>query len=90
MLSDGRDPDAIWPLLRDESHDSDEARWRSLYFAVQALPDDQRQVINLAYYQGMSQSEMAEELGWPIGTVKTRMRAALQALRRDWSKDDPD
>ena len=90
MLSDGRDPETVWPVLHDENNDSEEARWRSLYFAVQALPDDQRQVINLAYYQGMSQSEMAEELGWPIGTVKTRMRAALQALRRDWSREDQD
>ena len=90
QLSNGRDPDTVWPLLRDDSRDPDEARWRSLYFAVQALPEEQRQVVNLAYYQGMSQSEMADELGWPLGTVKTRMRAALEALRRDWSKADPD
>ncbi len=88
LLSDGRDPDTVWPILPDESHDPDEARWRSLYFAVQALPDDQRQVINLAYYQGMSQSEMAAELGWPLGTVKTRMRAAMEALRHDWARDE--
>jgi RNA polymerase sigma-70 factor (ECF subfamily) len=90
QLSNGRDPETVWPLLRDNSRDPDEARWRSLYFAVQALPAEQRQVVNLAYYQGMSQSEMADELGWPLGTVKTRMRAALEALRRDWSKSDPD
>ena len=90
QLSNGRDPDTVWPLLRDDSRDPDEARWRSLYFAVQALPEEQRQVVDLAYYQGMSQSEMADELGWPLGTVKTRMRAALEALRRDWSKADPD
>ena len=90
ILSDRRDPETVWPLLQDKSHDPDEARWRSLYFAVQSLPEDQRQVINLAYYQGMSQSEMAAELGWPLGTVKTRMRAALEALRHDWSKGEPD
>ena len=88
LLSDARDPDAIWPSLKDESQDSDEARWKSLYFAVQTLPNDQQQVIELAYYQGLSQSEIAAELGWPLGTVKTRMRAAMQALRQEWSRGE--
>ena len=83
-LSGVHDPEALWPLIPDDTQNPDEARWRSLYFAVQALPIEQRQVINLAYYQGMSQSEIAEELGWPLGTVKTRVRAALEALRRQW------
>jgi RNA polymerase sigma-70 factor, ECF subfamily len=90
QLSDARDPETVWPLLHDNSHDPDEARWKSLYFAVRSLPEDQRQVIDLAYYQGMSQSEIAAELGWPLGTVKTRMRAAMQALRNEWAKGDAD
>jgi RNA polymerase sigma-70 factor, ECF subfamily len=90
MLSDSRDPDTVWPLLPDNSHDPDEARWRSLYFAVSSLPVEQRQVIDLAYYQGMSQSEIAAELGWPLGTVKTRMRAAMEALRHEWARGDSD
>ena len=64
---------------------SEESRWRSLYFAVQALHPDQRKVINLAYYQGLSQSEIAEVLGWPLGTVKTRLRTAMEKLREDWN-----
>jgi RNA polymerase sigma-70 factor (ECF subfamily) len=88
MLSDARDPDTVWPTLKDESQDADEARWKSLYFAVQTLPDEQQQVIKLAYYQGLSQSEIAAELGWPLGTVKTRMRAAMQALRQEWSRGE--
>ena len=77
-------PGEQWALIPDENTLSSEARWRSLYFAVQALPMEQRQVIDLAYYKGLSQSEIAEVLGWPLGTVKTRLRAAIHALRQQW------
>src|SRR5512143_548948 len=85
LLSDSKDPEDIWPSLPDESQDADEARWRSIYFAVHSLPHNQQMVIELAYYQGLSQSEIAVELGWPLGTVKTRLRAAMQALRQEWA-----
>jgi RNA polymerase sigma-70 factor, ECF subfamily len=49
--------------------------------ALDALPDDQRRTLELAYYGGFSQSEIAEMLGIPIGTVKGRMRLGLEKLR---------
>ena len=45
------------------------------------MPEDERTVIVLAYREELSQSEIAERLGWPLGTVKTRTRRALQRLR---------
>ena len=87
LLSDSNDPETFLQSLPDAGAFSEEQRWRVLYFAVQSLPPEQRQVIELAYYQGMSQSEIAAELNWPLGTVKTRMRAALEALRKEWNKN---
>lgn len=87
MLSDSNDPEEAWQLLPDSSTMPEEARWRSLYFAVQSLQPEHRQVIELAYYQGMSQSEIAEVLGWPLGTVKTRLRAAMEHLRAKWNAE---
>ena len=49
---------------------------------MQELPEDQRLVIDLAYFHGLSQSEIATQLGQPLGTVKTRTRLAMQKLRR--------
>ena len=49
--------------------------------ALSLLPADQRQVLFLAYFEGYTQSQIAETLRQPLGTVKTRMRLALQKLR---------
>lgn len=49
--------------------------------ALAELPKDQREVLELGYFGGLSQSEIAEKLGAPLGTVKTRMRLAMLKLK---------
>ena len=53
--------------------------WR-VHSAVAELPEQERTLLELAYWSGLSQSEIAEYLGVPLGTVKTRTRSALARL----------
>jgi RNA polymerase sigma-70 factor (ECF subfamily) len=58
-------------------------RARRVRGALDRLNENQRHVIELAYFEGLSQSEMAERMGQPLGTVKTWVRTALKNLRED-------
>ena len=50
--------------------------------ALGTLPKEQRAAVELAYFEGLTKSEIAERTGDPLGTVKTRLRTALETLRR--------
>jgi len=63
---------------------------RQVHAALARLPDDQRAAVDLAFFQGLTHSEVAASLGIPLGTVKTRLRLAFAKLRaslaslKDW------
>ena len=70
----------------DPSLDVEHAEQRRLVVAALAeLPNEQREALELGYFGGLSQSEIAERTGQPLGTVKTRMRLAMLKLREKLS-----
>jgi RNA polymerase sigma-70 factor (ECF subfamily) len=60
--------------------------WR-VHRALEDLPNQERELIELAYWSGLSQSEIADQLGIPLGTVKTRTRSALLRLANMLEED---
>jgi RNA polymerase sigma-70 factor (ECF subfamily) len=73
------DHPALYIDMERDILSSDKAR--RIKTAVEKLSPHQREVIELAYFEGLSQTEMAERMGQPLGTVKTWVRAALKNLR---------
>jgi RNA polymerase sigma-70 factor (ECF subfamily) len=66
----------------DPGQDAEDAERRTIIAAALAeLPTEQREALELGYFGGLSQSEIADRTGQPLGTIKTRMRLAMQKLR---------
>ncbi len=59
----------------------DRERSTTIRSAVEKLPEDQKEVIDLAFFSGLTHSEIAEKLGISIGTIKSRIRYGVQKLR---------
>ena len=73
---------AMLPSSSNPALDAEHAERRRLVIAALGeLPTEQREALELGYFGGLSQSEIAERTGQPLGTVKTRMRLAMLKLR---------
>lgn len=77
--------DAGLEIVPDDSERTspDHARVRA---AVSALAEDQRRVLELAYFDGLTCTEIAERIGIPVGTVKSRLSAAMAKLRTSFGR----
>jgi len=78
---DVREHPALFVDMQREVENTDHAR--IIRAAIKKLNPNQQKVIELAYYEGLSQTEMAERMGQPRGTIKTWVRAALGVLREE-------
>lgn len=90
LAASGEPVAAAGPEPGPETWLSREETRASIAAAVASLAPFERSMISLAYDGGLSQSEIAVRLGWPIGTVKTRTRSALRHLRERLERFDGD
>ncbi len=75
--------DVILSVVPDMAADADRSRIAArVREMLGAMPSAQRAALEMAYYEGLTHTEIASKTGEPLGTIKTRIRAALIALRK--------
>ncbi|MCG9697087.1 sigma-70 family RNA polymerase sigma factor [Shewanella sp. Isolate11] len=89
--------DDIWPIDQaqldseaDVEHFADHLMEKQMLSYVDSLPETQRAVVKGVYYQELSQEQLAQQLGVPIGTIKSRLRLALAKLKLQMEEDNHD
>jgi RNA polymerase sigma-70 factor (ECF subfamily) len=89
--------DDIWPLdavaesgHEEESNFADHLQSQQISKQIDMLPEAQRVVIRGVYYHGLSQEQLAQQLGVPVGTIKSRIRLALGKLKQHMGETDHD
>jgi RNA polymerase sigma-70 factor (ECF subfamily) len=82
---DGSAPDRLDGQPAPGGEPSSLVQWGELHRHIGELPEEEREVVGLLFYQGLAQAEAAEVLGVSLRTVQRRWHAALQKLHRVWS-----
>ncbi|MCH8569488.1 MAG: sigma-70 family RNA polymerase sigma factor [Balneolales bacterium] len=87
QITDHDDNDVILPFIVSNEHDPFSAtlaqeRTSMVQKVLNLIPDEQRDVLTFAYFEGYSQSEISDKTGIPLGTVKSRMRQGLLKLQQ--------
>jgi RNA polymerase sigma-70 factor (ECF subfamily) len=87
--------DQLLASAADPAADVEAVAWQhvqqdDILRALTGLPDEQRQALVLAYFGGLSHAQIAQHLGWPLGTVKKRIQLGLQKLRTALAHHAPD
>ena len=75
--------DVVVSVETDLASEADRSRaMEKVRFALQGMPPPQRSALELAYFEGLTHTEIAEKTGEPLGTIKTRIRTGLLSLRK--------
>ncbi|CAN5685830.1 sigma-70 family RNA polymerase sigma factor [soil metagenome] len=93
--AESSEPELLLSGVRDESQNVEDEVWlgairESIVKSLTQLPEAQRVPIEMAYFQGLTQREIAESLDEPLGTIKTRMRLGMLKLREFLSPEVTD